>query len=382
MPPSKKIRIAIVRQKYTPHGGAERFVHNMLSALEQRKGVEITLITRQWDKKNAENIRILKCNPFYIGRLWRDWSFAYKACQIINKHRNEFDLVQSHERILCADIYRAGEGVHREWLAQRQRVRPWWRRILDLLSPYHAYTLKQEQLLFESARLRALITNSNITKIEIQHHFPKHKAPISVIPNAVDEKKFHHGLQNKHRLEIRSKLHIPSEHYVSVFVGSGYERKGIPQLLKVFKQLGPQHHLLIVGKDKNQRDLEKKAEKMGIIGQVHFIGPQLDVRPYLGASDLFVFPSLYDPLPNSALEAAASGLPVVASKTTGAADLTKSSGITPPDPLDTNAWITAIKLSSKTQLPLADMTKYTQKAMSNQLWSLYQEILRNKDEAL
>lgn len=378
MLPNKKIRIAIVRQKYTPLGGAERFVQNMLDALQKHLEVELTLITREWAQQPSNKIRIIECNPFYLGRLWRDWSFAKKACQAIKQHRHEFDLVQSHERIPCADVYRAGEGVHREWLMQRQRVRPWWNRIWDRLSPYHRYLLRQERLVFESTQLSALVTNSNTTKMEIERHFPNHNAPITVIPNAVDQERFHPRLQKKHREAIRNQLSIPLEHNVSLFVGSGYERKGVAQLLKVFEQLNDKQHLIIIGKDKHQYRFEEKAKKLGITRRVHFLGPQTDIRPYLGASDLFVFPSMYDPLPNSTLEAAASGLPVIASKTTGAADLTENA----PDPLDINAWIHAIQLTSLHLPPSINLTENTQQAMSDKLLTLYQKIMRDKGETL
>ena len=49
-----------------------------------------------------------------------------------------------------------------------------------------------------------------------------------------------------------------------------------------------------------------------------FTGPLKDVRPWYGAADGFVLPTLYDPCPNAALEAFASGLPVVTSTTCGA----------------------------------------------------------------
>jgi len=118
------LRVAVVRQRYTPHGGAERFVQNMLETLQEHSNIEITIITRKWKGNKKRKFKVIECNPFYLGRLWRDWSFYRNACNTLNKH--QFDLIQSHERILCADIYRAGEGVHREWLRQRKRIRPWW----------------------------------------------------------------------------------------------------------------------------------------------------------------------------------------------------------------------------------------------------------------
>ena len=45
-----------------------------------------------------------------LGRVWRDWSFARAVCATLESH--SFDLVQSHERIACCDVYRAGDGVH------------------------------------------------------------------------------------------------------------------------------------------------------------------------------------------------------------------------------------------------------------------------------
>ena len=56
-------------------------------------------------------------------------------------------------------------------------------------------------------------------------------------------------------------------------------------------------------------------------GRVTFAGPQTDPKPYYGAADAFVLPTLYDPFPNAALEAMACGLPVVTSTKSGAAEL-------------------------------------------------------------
>jgi UDP-glucose:(heptosyl)LPS alpha-1,3-glucosyltransferase len=52
-----------------------------------------------------------------------------------------------------------------------------------------------------------------------------------------------------------------------------------------------------------------------------FLGGQADVRPFYGAADVFALPTLYDPFPNAALEALASGLPLVTTTTCGAAEL-------------------------------------------------------------
>ena len=85
------MRLAIVRQRYNPFGGAERFIARALPALE-RAGADVTLICRKADGWGAR--RVLRVDPFHIGKVWRDWSFA-RAARAAWQGQG-FDLVQSH----------------------------------------------------------------------------------------------------------------------------------------------------------------------------------------------------------------------------------------------------------------------------------------------
>jgi UDP-glucose:(heptosyl)LPS alpha-1,3-glucosyltransferase len=80
-------------------------------------------------------------------------------------------------------------------------------------------------------------------------------------------------------------------------------------------------HLLVVGKDKKESAYRQLARNMGLASRVHFAGGQRDTRPYYGAADAFALPTLYDPFPNTVLEAFACGLPVITSTKSGAAEL-------------------------------------------------------------
>ena len=117
------MKIAIIRQRYNPYGGAERFVERALGALAN-EGAEVTLITRNWDGAPREGFRQITCDPAYSrllgGRTARDRSFA--ACAQAEMARGGFDITQSHERIPGCMIFRAGDGVHAAWLVHRARV--------------------------------------------------------------------------------------------------------------------------------------------------------------------------------------------------------------------------------------------------------------------
>ncbi len=310
------MHLALVRQRYNAYGGAERFIERAIDALGAQ-GVTVTLLAREWV---GDRERVVRCDPFHVGRLWRDWGFARSVCSELA--RRTFDLVQSHERIACCDVYRAGDGVHAQWLHNRRAALGALGRFGLALNPYHRYVLGAERRLFGSARLRAVICNSRMVKREIQARFGIAEGKLHVIYNGVDLQSFHPRLREKHRAPARAELGIPDDAMTYVFVGGGFERKGMFRLLPAFRHgAGARAHLVVVGKDRAEARAKSLARDFGIGDRVHFLGGRDDVRPWYGAADAFVLPTLYDPFPNAALEAMACGLPVIVTFQCGAAEL-------------------------------------------------------------
>jgi UDP-glucose:(heptosyl)LPS alpha-1,3-glucosyltransferase len=310
----RRLRLAIIRQRYNPYGGAERFLGRAMAALAAR-GVEITLFARRWEP--VEGMRTVRVDPFYAGSVWRDAGFARQVCAAVSGE--PFDLVQSHERLACCDVYRAGDGVHREWLAQRARAATAAERLGLGLNPYHRYTCHAEARLFASPRLKAVICNSRMVRDEIVRHFGADPARLEVIYNGVDTAAFSPALAAAHRAPVREKLGIPQDAPVFLFVGSGFVRKGLETALAALRSV--EGWLVVVGGDKRAARFEQRARELGVAPRVRFVGPQRDVKPYYGAADAFVLPTLYDPFPNAVLEALACGLPVVTSFKCGAAEI-------------------------------------------------------------
>ena len=310
----KAIKLALIRQRYTPFGGAEKFVSRAIDALKAQ-GTTITLVTRKWEGTDEALI----CNPFYLGSLWRDWGFARCVCHALKQSR--FDLAQSHERIACCDIYRAGDGVHREWLNQRSRILGPVARLGLQLNPYHRYVLRAEKRLFASQQLKAVICNSRMVKEEIQHYFNVPESKLHVIYSGVDLERFHPSQVRNYRDATRNQLGLTANTILFLFVGSGFERKGLASALQALARLPESAHLAIVGRDRHTRRYQTLAQQLGLGDRTHFLGPQQDVRPFYGAADTVVLPTLYDPFPNVALEAMACGLPLVTSTKSGAAEL-------------------------------------------------------------
>jgi UDP-glucose:(heptosyl)LPS alpha-1,3-glucosyltransferase len=192
------------------------------------------------------------------------------------------------------------------------------------LNPYHYFVASSERKLFAAKRLKAVICNSALVKAEIMEWFDVAEEKLHVIYGGVDTQRFHPGLRRTLREPVRRQHGIPMEATLFLFVGSGFERKGVHQLLRALAELPPHAYLLVVGKDKRTRYYETVAKKLGISGRVRFAGALVDVTGAYAAADAFVLPTLYDPFPNVILEAMACGLPIVTSTKSGGAEFVEA----------------------------------------------------------
>ncbi|MCX7149255.1 MAG: glycosyltransferase family 4 protein [Rhodocyclales bacterium] len=365
------MKLAIVRQKYTPFGGAERFVERALVALRSN-GVDVSIIAREWQGEGVDNPQGVRVNPFYLGRTWRDAGFARGVQRLMAQRR--FDLVQSHERIPGCDIYRAGDGVHATWLELRNKP-------LDALSSWHRYTLAAEADMFRHPKLRAVICNSRMVKDDIARRFGVADEKLQVIYSGVDLDAFHPRLRETQGNALREKTGVDAATPVILFVGSGYERKGLPALLHALSRMARRDaRLWVIGRDKDEMLMRKLAQTLGVDDRVLFLGAQTDVRPFYGAADVFALPTLYDPFPNAALEALACGLPIVTTTTCGAAELvTAANGlvVTAGDVADLAASLDALcsKAPIMRDAARASVAHLELTTMAAQLMALYSRLV-------
>ena len=323
--------------------------------------------------------------PRHLTSKGRDQGFANAVKQHLTT--NHYDLVQSHERIIGCELYRAGDGVHAAYLQQRFRVSGTFKRLSITLSAHHRYLLDTERAMFTSPKLRAVICNSAMVKADIQRHFAIDEQKLRVILSGVDHKKFHPGLRDEFRQVTRQQLRFPKAAPVALFVGSGFERKGLAGFLLALADIACHADLtrdairgIVVGHDKHLVRFQSLADQLGLSDRVVFTGGVNDVRPYYAAADVFVLPTLYDPLPNACLEAMACGLPTITSTTSGAAELI-TNGVEGfvTDALDTPAISDAISNA----LADADMgaracarvQSLTPEAMAGAYIALYRELL-------
>ncbi|NHB87616.1 glycosyltransferase family 4 protein [Photorhabdus tasmaniensis] len=373
----KSVRLAIVRQKYRSDGGAERFVSRALAALGN-ENLELNVITRSWQGDISPDWCVHLANPHKWGRISRERGFAKAARAVWEKE--QFDLVQSHERIAGCDIYRAGDGVHQRWLQQRARVLSSWRGKLLFASRYHRYVMDAEQKMYSAPELKMVICNSEMVKREVMADFGLSEKKIAVIYNAINHNQFFPAIESQ-RMLLRKEYDLPRQAKCFVYVGSGFERKGLKVAIQAVSATDA--YLIVVGQDKEEKKYKQLANSLGCNERIRFMGMQKKTLPFYQIADGLLLPTLYDPFPNVILEAMACGLPVITSTTCGGAEfVTSGSNGFICDALDIRDITEAIQntpsdhLNNKmSELARTKVLPYTPEHLSQQLIGLYERVL-------
>ena len=137
-----------------------------------------------------------------------------------------------------------------------------------------------------------------------------------MIPNAVDTAKF--AFNESVRTEMRKALDIKDETIVYGHVGRFDPAKNHSFLLEVFKGIinrQPNAVLVVVGDGALRGEIEAKIESLGLGDAVKLLGSRGDVAALMQAMDVFLFPSNWEGLPVTVVEAQAAGLPCYLSDT-------------------------------------------------------------------
>ena len=164
---------------------------------------------------------------------------------------------------------------------------------------------------------------------------------VIMLHNALDLEKFR--FSESERKRIRKDLGL-EDSYVIGHIGRFSRQKNHPFLINVFKKVLEKKadaKLVLVGTGALQKDVHDFCNELYLKDKVFFTGVRDDVPSLLSAFDLFVLPSLYEGMPNTCIEAQASGLRcLIADTITREADITGNVEYLPIT--DTASWVNCI----------------------------------------
>lgn len=143
-------------------------------------------------------------------------------------------------------------------------------------------------------------------------------AKLRVVPNGVDVEWIQPSADM--RATWRTLLGVDQQ-FVWLAVGRLEPVKDYPTLLDALSQISSRAVLVVAGTGAEHPHLAERAEALGISARVRWLGWTADLQPWLHAADCVVLSSLWEGLPMTLLEAAAAGLPVVATDVPGVRDV-------------------------------------------------------------
>jgi glycosyltransferase involved in cell wall biosynthesis len=202
--------------------------------------------------------------------------------------------------------------VHSSW--QESRHHP-WRQHRTIRSMYYKLYNNLNAVLERGAfrRSRVIVAVSEKVKRElIDIGVPA--ARITTILNGVDADEFRPGFED------RAPFNLPRDAVIGLFAGDlNDSRKNLDTVLHALAA-APELHLAVAGRHEHTR-WEQLASEVGVRDRVHFVGFRRDMPQLMRATDLLVFPSRYEPFGLVILEALASGLPVITTRSAGGAEV-------------------------------------------------------------
>ena len=299
-----QLTIGFLRRGYSPTGGVEAYLKGLAEGLRGEGHRVVLLGTSEWPQSEWPGGEIIPCK----GSSLSEYSVEVERQKLSSGIR--FDLILSVEKVPGCDLYRTDEGLHAAWLEQRSRYISPWARFFQRINPKHREKLSLERQLFTPDATRRVISLSHKISREIGEYYGYPQKQITLIRNGVPNRS---ATTSEERALARKELGIPVEEKVALFVGTGWERKGLRFAIKAVEGLNdPRVKLLVAGSGSQKRYASPS---------VRFLGGVQKMTTIYDAADLFIFPTIFDPFPLATLEALSAGLPVITTAANGVSEI-------------------------------------------------------------
>jgi UDP-glucose:(heptosyl)LPS alpha-1,3-glucosyltransferase len=309
-----ELALTLVAHHVGPVGGMERVLSELALGL-RRRGYAVTVIAYGCDLPEEAGVTFHRVRgpsrPFVLSfpwfmlagtlavRRWRRGLVEPVGAIVLNK----VDVIAIH---YCQQVGPATPS-RSNWLFQANVA------VAGVLGRL------AERVCFRLNAPRRLVCVSEGVADEIRKHFPRQASRTIAIANGVDTDKFAPDSRRTEAAALRRELAIGEQRLVAIFVGSEWERKGLEPAIRALAA-APEWDLLVVGAGDRGR-YEQLAERLGVAARIKWIGVSRDVAPLYQLADALVFPTSYEAFPLVALEAAASGLPILATPVNGIREL-------------------------------------------------------------
>ena len=297
-------------------GGQERAAAEVLSRIARR--IPVTVIARECDLGDAP-VRWMPVRAPRRPSVLRTWAFA-RAARVAERRANctvtnSIGAAALDADVITAQFCQAAFTARFGGLRGGSGLRAVYQRFAQ--SRFTA----DERRAYASPRLARVIAVSEGTARELQEFYAVPRERIAVIPNGVDARVFRPAADAAAKRAIRARLQLPQDAFIALFVGGDWERKGVRDAIAAVA--GVRDAWLVVLGAGDVVAMRAQATRHNATQRVLFPGPSQAPQDWYAACDAFVFPSRYEAFSLVTLEAAASGLPIIAHSINGTEELVR-----------------------------------------------------------
>lgn len=342
-------RVLFLSESFHPVlGGGESHIRLLASRLAA-SGARCLVLTRRgergWPREEVlDGVGVLRVPPSGPGRTGKYGMIPGVLAALVGRRRAYDLIVVRGGRVLAAPALLAARFLGKRLVLQPEVTgelsgeiytwgtrlhRPWVRGLVGAAARLRNRWLRDAD---------ACVGISSLVRHELLEAGMEPDR-VAEIPHGVDTQRFRPASAEE-RIALRARLGISGPGPVVVFTGRLLRGKGVEVLLEAFALLSERHgeaRLVLVGSGAGQSlsvedQLRATASGPPLLGRVTFAGRVDNVEDYLRAADVFAFPSYFEAMPLSVLEAASCGLACVASSVGGILDVldARSGLLVPP----------------------------------------------------
>ena len=305
---------------YPAIGGAEKQALEISRALVSR-GVKVTVLTRRIEGAPAEEIMdgvsVLRLPVLGSGAL-DSFFFMVKSFFYLLRHAAEYDVVHVH----LASSPAVAAVLAGRLTGRRTVIKLGGGKGVDEITlSMKTWPGRLKLKFFQWAGPELLVLNSEVYDwMKSDPAFSGLK--LARFKNGVDTGRYS-PLSYQEKISAKAAMGFENS-TIFLFVGRLSPEKRVREFVEVWAEffaeemLKPKMRLVIVGKGPERESIEKAVRDLEVGGTVTLAGAKDDLRPYYGAADVFVLPSISEGLSNSMLEAMSSGAAIMAGNVGGA----------------------------------------------------------------
>ena len=336
-------RVLFLTESFHPVlGGGEGHIRELSRRLAAA-GLPSSVLTRRIDAawpahETLDGVRVLRVAPAGRGRRGK-YAMVGPVLAALHRERRAFDvLVVRGTRVLGLPGLAAARALGKAVALQPELNGEMSGEVYTWGTPLHVPGVRRavgaavacRNLLLRDADAFVAMSRAIAAELKAAGVGPE---KIALLPHGVDTGRFRPASEAERRA-LRARLGLAEPALVLTYTGRLLRGKGLETLVEAFAAVAPAEpraHLMIVGSGEGQTlsvesELKRLVRERGLESRSTLTGRVDGVADHLRASDVFVFPSEFEALGLSLIEASACGLPAIGARTGGIVDVIEDGG--------------------------------------------------------